>query len=202
MKLVFVRHGESEANLLREFSNRGLKHGLTPTGRQQAARLARTLHPILASKIYASPLLRAVQTAEILSNKLDIPFEITTALREYDCGILEGRSDEKSWQLYEVVFEAWLNGDWTQRIEQGESFVDIQQRFVPFIKRLVRTYGESGKSIVLVGHGGLYRCMLPLVLTNIDFDFVRQHSIPHTASIIAKTKPEGLVCSNWGDTSL
>ena len=37
MKLYFVRHGESEANLLREFSNRGYKHGLTERGFQQAA---------------------------------------------------------------------------------------------------------------------------------------------------------------------
>jgi broad specificity phosphatase PhoE len=33
MRLYFVRHGESKANLLEIFSNRGLKHGLTERGR-------------------------------------------------------------------------------------------------------------------------------------------------------------------------
>jgi len=33
MKLYFARHGESEANTLGVISNRGLKHGLTDTGR-------------------------------------------------------------------------------------------------------------------------------------------------------------------------
>jgi len=33
MRLNFVRHGESQANLLEIFSNRGLKHGLTERGR-------------------------------------------------------------------------------------------------------------------------------------------------------------------------
>ncbi len=32
MRIFFVRHGESEANILNEFSNRGLKHSLTPEG--------------------------------------------------------------------------------------------------------------------------------------------------------------------------
>lgn len=40
VKLYFVRHSESEANSLREVSNRGLKHGLTDRGRQEAETLA------------------------------------------------------------------------------------------------------------------------------------------------------------------
>src|SRR6476646_8171101 len=43
MKLYFVRHGESEANLLREISNRGTRHGLTAKGRAQATALAQSL---------------------------------------------------------------------------------------------------------------------------------------------------------------
>jgi broad specificity phosphatase PhoE len=144
-------------------------------------------------------LFRATQTAEILSNALNVPYQITDALREYDCGILEGRSDEQGWQLYNAVLQAWVNGDWTQRIEQGESFLDIQHRFVPFIEQLGQRYGPAASNIMLIGHGGTYRCMLPLVLTNIDFNFTLSHAIPHTTPIIAELQPEGLVCLNWGD---
>ncbi len=199
MKLFFIRHGESEANLLREFSNRGHKHGLTLTGRQQAVALAHTFQDVPISRIFSSPLLRATQTAEIVSTALDVPYEITDALREYDCGILEGRSDEQGWQLYDTVLQAWVNGDWTQRIEQGESFLDIQHRFVPFIEQLVQTYGHNAENIMLIGHGGTYRCMLPLVLTNIDFSFTLTHAMPHTTPIIAELQSQGLVCLNWGD---
>ena len=52
MRLYFVRHGESEANLLQEFSNRGLKHGLTPTGVRQATALAEALRGLQVAKIY------------------------------------------------------------------------------------------------------------------------------------------------------
>ncbi len=36
MRIYLIRHGESQANLLHEISNRGLRHGLTPKGREQA----------------------------------------------------------------------------------------------------------------------------------------------------------------------
>jgi hypothetical protein len=51
---------------------------------------------------------------------------------------------------------------------------------------------------VLVGHGGLFRLMLPLVLTNIDQQFVHEHGIGHTTCIIAESHPEGLQCVQWG----
>lgn len=40
MRLLFARHGESEANVDRVFSNRGWGHPLTPAGREQARVLA------------------------------------------------------------------------------------------------------------------------------------------------------------------
>ena len=43
MRLYFVRHGQSEANVLRVISNRDLPHHLTDMGRQQAEALARSL---------------------------------------------------------------------------------------------------------------------------------------------------------------
>ena len=49
------------------------------------------------------------------------------------------------------------------------SYLDIKERFAPFIKRLVGEHQHSSEGIVLVGRGGTYRCMLPLVLTNVDF---------------------------------
>lgn len=142
--------------------------------------------------------MRAVQTAEILSGTLGLPYEITDALREYDCGILEGRADEEAWTLHMAVFDAWVqHQDWDRCIEGGESFIEIRDRFVPFIERLIAEYGASPANIVLVGHGGLYRCMLPLVLANADSDFVLQQPMGNTACIVAETRPEGLILIKW-----
>jgi broad specificity phosphatase PhoE len=205
MRLYFVRHGESEANVLHQISNRGLKHELTNTGRQQAAALAEKLSPIPVTQIYASPVLRAVQTAEILSTTLNVPFEITDALREYDCGILEGQSDPDSWAAHKRNFEDWLlRKQWDHHIEGGESFLDIQARFVPFIQSLIQKYASSEAHVVLVGHGGTYACMLPLVLTNIDHRFMRDlpYGFGYTTLIQTELQPTGLVCLEWNGNRL
>ena len=103
MKIYFLRHGESEANLLREFSNRGVKHPLTEAGRRQAHVLADALRGAGITRLYSSPLLRAVQTAEILGAEWQVPWETSSALREFDCGVLEGRSDAAGWAAYESL---------------------------------------------------------------------------------------------------
>ena len=50
---------------------------------------------------------------------------------------------------------------------------------------------------VLVGHGGLYALMLPLVLANVSRDFARAHGLPHCRPIVAEARPGGLVCVDW-----
>jgi len=165
MKIYFARHGESQANILHEISNRGLRHGLTPRGREQAAELARRLEGVAIARIYSSPLLRAIETSVILANHLSLEYEVVDALREYDCGLAEGRADAGAWQLWQELFDAWtIHGRYEQRIEGGESFMDVQARFVPFIEGLRAQHAATGAGIVCVGHGGLYRMMLPLVL--------------------------------------
>lgn len=198
MKLYFVRHGESEANLLNEFSNRGWKHPLTARGRQQAETLAQKLVEIPITALYTSPLRRAVETAQVLARALGIEYTVTDALREYDCGILEGRSDQAGWDMYSAVLDDWLErGLWARRIEGGESFLEMQTRFVPFVEGLTAEHGGSPANIVLVGHGGLYRCMLLPLLTNVDFKFARAHPIGNTGYALAEKQPEGLVCVEW-----
>jgi broad specificity phosphatase PhoE len=168
MKLYFARHGESEANLLRVISNRGNQFGLTPQGRRQAAILAQSLKAVPVTAIYSSPLLRAVETADILARELHQSVQVTEALREYDCGSLEGKSDDENWQTHHAIAEDWVsNKNWLRKPDDGESFVEIHNRFVPFIEHLTHAGVRGDGRIVLIGHGGLFQLMLPLVFTNI-----------------------------------
>ena len=67
MRLYFVRHGESEANTLHVISNRESPFGLTALGKKQANILADSLKDIPVTVIFSSPILRARETADILS---------------------------------------------------------------------------------------------------------------------------------------
>src|SRR6266542_1344858 len=137
MRLYFVRHGESEANTLHVISNRESPFGLTALGKKQANILADSLKDIPVTVIFSSPILRARETADILSQSLSQPYQITEALHEYDCGILEDKSDDASWRMHREIAEDWtLHHNWQRKPDGGESFLDIQNRFLPFIKAL------------------------------------------------------------------
>ena len=197
MKIYFTRHGESRANILHEISNRGLRHGLTRKGREQAVALARNLEGEPLTRIYSSPLLRAIETSVIVAAHLGVDYEIADPLREYDCGIIEGRSDEAAWRQWQTLYDAWAKDkQWERRIKEGESFVDIRQRFVPFIDGLIHEYEGLDKRILCVSHGGVYRLMLPLVLCNVDDSFVA-NGFDHTIIVVAEPQPEGLTCIKW-----
>ncbi len=197
MKLYFTRHGESDANVQHVISNRESLFHLTKRGREQARTLADHLKNISFAKIYSSPVLRARETTEILSQALHVSYQMTEALREYDCGILEEKGDEESWQLHRHYYEDWtLHHNYLNRPEGGECFVDIQNRFVPFIESLKH---DNDENILLVAHGGLFHLMLPVVLSNIDHEFVDAHGIGHTECIIAELHGDEFVCRQWRD---
>jgi len=198
MRLCFVRHGESTANLLGEYSNNGFKHPLTGKGVEQARLLAGSFDGLPVERIYSSPVMRAVQTAQILAESLHAPLECTEALREWSVGIYEGTTDPAGWKLHRQVQEDWyFHGRLESKMPGGESFLDIRERFVPFIEGLGQEGQGSNQTVVLVGHGGLYLAMLPVVLKNVDIALALQHEVPYTGCILAETQPDGLRCVSW-----
>lgn len=198
MKIYFARHGESQANVLHQISNRGLRHGLTRRGREQAFTLAHSLKDKAITHIYSSPVLRALETSIIVANQLDLDYEVADALREYDCGIVEGCSDEESWRQWKDLFDAWtIHKQWERRIEGGETFIDIQNRFVPFIDGLISRFGDTQSEILCVSHGGVYWMMLPLVLKNVDLETIALHGLDYTSCILSESRAGGLVCVEW-----
>ena len=202
MNVLFVRHGESLANTLRVVSNGDLPHPLTERGVQQAEQLAIELNGRPISQIYTSPILRAKQTAEILARRLGLNVEVADRLREYHCGDLEGKGDDETWREHSRVVNAWLyNQDFDARSSGGESFHDLERRFVPFIDFLRGRY-DDGETVLLVGHGGTFRAMLPIVCENISFEFIQSAAMHNTIVIETVWTPTGLVCLNWDGTSV
>jgi 2,3-bisphosphoglycerate-dependent phosphoglycerate mutase len=195
-RLYFARHSESDANLQRVFANRGDGPPLTSRGRQQASTLAGQLSGQGIQHLYASPLLRARQTAEILAHRLAIPCTTSEALREYDVGRFEGTAAEDGWQAYEQTLRDWLLHQYPdRRTGGGESFTDIEHRFVPFIEGL-RRQPETG-TYLLVSHGGLFQAMLPRVLANVSYPFSHRHVLGHIAVVVAEDDHGALECRQW-----
>ena len=200
MKLYITRHGESEANVQQVYSNGLGVHGLTKTGRQQAAELSEHLRGTSFAALYCSPILRAVQTAAIVGEQLGLAYQPEDGLREYDVGVLEGRTyDQETDRIYWEVTRQWMEElNWDARIEGGESCNDIAARFMPFIRRLENRYGGTDVNVLLVSHGGTLRCMLPLLLSNVDHAYALTASFDYASPIVAERRDGEWVCLQWG----
>ena len=198
MRLYCVRHGQSEANVLQVISNRDQPHPLTELGRQQAAQLAQSLRDVPIAKIYASPILRARQTAEIVSAALRVPVDYADGLREPDCGVMEGRSDEAAWAEHRRVTEAWLDAhDYDARIDGGESFNDVRARFAPWLDRVAAAHAPTADSILVITHGLLIYTMLSVTLVNADAVFAEWRPIPNTGMIVIERMAADWVGVEW-----
>ncbi len=203
MHLYFARHGESEANTQHIISNRDVPLALTSLGGEQAMTLTQKFRNASIRYIFCSPIFRARQTAEIVSNILGVPYQVTEALREYDCGILEDQSDDESWRLHRRYFEDWtIKRHYTSKPAGGECFLDIRERFLPFIDNLAGNDAYKNSDILLIGHGGLFLLMLPLILSNVDHEFAVSRGIGNAEYVLAEQRQNQWICLQWGDLIL
>jgi len=158
MRLIIVRHGESEANVA------GLAQGsssvvsnLTARGREQAAMLADKLRDIKIDLAFISPLDRTKQTAEIiLADHPDTKIEFTDQLREKDTGEFAGRP---SAEMYNAWKESGQEFGEFQPVG-GESWYQAGERIVGFIEGVIKRYKDSDSNILIVGHGSVFTYLL------------------------------------------
>ncbi len=201
MRVLFARHGESTANTLHVFSNRQADHPLTEKGKAQAAALAVQLSGREFSAFYSSPIPRAIETARIISDLIQIPFEIHEGLREFDAGILEGRSDEKAWVEFSELWNAWFTLELPDRkVEGGESLNEIRGRLGELLDELRRRPGQSETDVLCITHGGLLYASLPGLVENISYAFVRDNLLANTACVVINWDGKTWKCEQWDET--
>lgn len=196
MKLYFARHGESESNILNVISNRGWQHSLTENGKLQAEQLGERLKEAGITGIFASPLMRAVHTAQIVGEVLKAPVAAADALREVDCGVMEGRSDEEAWFAVGHAMRQWLEeGDLDYRIKDGESYREVLARFEKFLQKVITT-GVEG-SLLFVSHGGTLRLVLPQLIKDLSPALYQDHFFNYTDYTVTEVVDGSLVCVEW-----
>lgn len=159
--VLWARHGQNEANLTRTFSHRVYDRDLTDLGRLQAHELAdRVAADGSVALVASSPLRRAMQTAEIVGERLGRPVSpVLDELRELAVGELDGRSDDHSWQTYERVLAAWRTGDRDVRFPGGENRTELCARLRRGLRLVADEVGDG--TALVVAHGAAVRAALP-----------------------------------------
>jgi len=146
-----VRHGESEANAARRFAGQS-DSPLTERGRQQAEAVAVELANVKFDRIVSSDLSRTRETAEVIAKRHGLQVEVLPELREIDVGDRTGTAFDEARGLpnwSDDGFVAW---------PRGETMDQVLGRTLGTIERLTRE--SPGKTILVVGHGGINRILL------------------------------------------
>ncbi len=150
MKLLVIRHGESEADLLDVHEGRA-DFALTERGHRQAEAMANYVADNYnISKIYASTLTRAKQTAQHLSDKTGISIVFDESLMEFNNGLLAGLPRAVVREKYPEVPDLPID----KAVYGQESQVEFRKRAENALSRILRE-AENDEIIAVVSHGGM-----------------------------------------------
>jgi alpha-ribazole phosphatase len=162
--ITLVRHGESIWNEERRIQG-NQDPPLSPRGRRQAALLAARLGAHLLRRptaLYASPLRRAMETAEIVAGSVSLPVMTESGLREMALGSWEGRTVPEIRAASPGAYEAWLKDPQAHPAPGGERLEAFADRVVAAFERLRAAH--HGGDVILVSHGGPIKALLCHIL--------------------------------------
>jgi probable phosphoglycerate mutase len=146
-----TRHGETDWNIA------GILQGWTDVpindqGRRQAYELVGNFTHSKFSKIYSSPLIRSLETAEIIARSLRLdPPGRHEGLKERNFGVFQGIPKSELADLNPVVLQQILKRNPATDFEQGESMDEFADRVLDAIVSIAEP--NAGKRILAVTHG-------------------------------------------------
>jgi broad specificity phosphatase PhoE len=145
-RLILIRHAESIANAERRFT-RGPHEPLSRRGREEARARARALRtrfdPVA---LYASPFVRALETARLVGAAFGLEPAVVFDLREQDFGELRGFP-------YDVMPPGEAAARWRYRPPGGETLEEVLGRAGPALDEIAERH--LGQEVLIVTHGGV-----------------------------------------------
>lgn len=172
MNTIFlVRHGENRANLTKEFSYKHVDYPLTEKGRLQAQQTARYFREKQIDAIYASPLKRAQETADIIGRELRLPVTVIEDFREVNVGTLELQPVSKAlWDFHNTLVLDWWNGKPDSQFPGGENYHQLLARMQRGLKLVLQ--GQRDTRSIIIGHGGIFTFTLKDICPEADLDMI------------------------------
>jgi broad specificity phosphatase PhoE len=160
MKILFVRHGQSEDDILDAYGG-WVDWPITPKGQDQLAETAEEISNLGVpfEKILTSPLKRAISSAEIISAKLKIPVEVFEYVKERNTyGILSGMVKDEAALRYPDQVERYENGEYVDGSERVEDVESRAKRALELLKDM------KLENVVVLTHGNFLKALMPVLL--------------------------------------
>lgn len=148
MRLYLMRHGATAGNERHQYVGRATDEPLSEKGLAQCAQAGSFAQVEL---VYASPLVRARQTARLCFPAARV-VEVA-GLEEYDFGAFEGRSAQD--MADDPAYQAWVDGWCVGSCPGGESRAEFVARSNAALAGLLAKAHRKGEErVVVVAHGG------------------------------------------------
>jgi broad specificity phosphatase PhoE len=154
-RLFLARHGQTAYNLEGRFQGQQ-PVPLDDTGREQAAELAERAADYGFAALWSSPLLRARETAEIVSARISLQPKEDPRLMETDAGDWTNRSFADVQAEAPELFDKFINGDPSFAFPGGESFAKQEVR----VDAALRDVEAGALPALIVCHGMVIRAAL------------------------------------------
>ena len=160
MKIYLIRHGQTTGDIEDRYGGDYDDH-LTEGGRNQARDLASKLEGLGIEVIFHSPRFRAIETAEICANHLDLNTRVVEDLRERNnYGVLTGMIKSEAKERFPDEVEK-LNTYKYHDVMDSEDYEHFRERVVRAFENLLTL---DYRTIAVISHGGPIGCVVDEVL--------------------------------------
>ncbi len=161
IKFGLIRHARTPWNLEKKIQGRA-DIPLSSEGIRDANLWGDILKSEKYELILSSPLIRARQTSQIISDKLHVDIEYDTNLREQDFGEWEGRRLMDIRQQTPGEIERQESKGWKFCPPGGESRTLVLKRGVRAIKKAAQVF--DGKQVLIISHSSVMKTILYKIL--------------------------------------
>jgi broad specificity phosphatase PhoE len=161
-KIFLIRHGQTDFNLKGIVQGSGVNTDINETGRKQAEAFFEKYKDVPFQKIYTSNLKRTIQSVQKFIDK-GIVAEAYEGLNEISWGDKDGKIvTSKDASVYWDMIAEWNKGNVEERIQGGESPLEVQKRIRGVLEIILSR--EEEEHILICMHGRAMRIFLTTVL--------------------------------------
>lgn len=176
-RLYLIRHGETEWN-------RGGRYqgwtdiALSEEGQWQAKLLAKRFEYMPLDAIYASPLKRAIATAEPIAKQKGLPIILDEHFKEINFGEWEGHTVAELTEKYGKPYTDFFENPFAHSMPGEGSFHKVAERSMAGFEEIMKKH--RGQRVAIVAHGGLLRVFM-ITLLGLDLTMYRRMWLTNTS---------------------
>ena len=159
--IYLVRHGETAWNREEIFRGR-TDVPLNETGMKQAELAGQYFKRMEIHAIYSSPLSRAWQTAQKISQIYQLKVELLEGIIDISFGNWEGHPHQEIRKMDSETYRQWVESPHLVKLLGGESLDDVKKRAMAALEEVIRKHPQ--KAVVLVSHRVVCKVLICAIL--------------------------------------